>query len=1312
MTLIAEFEGVSAEQPWPGLMPFTEDAQAFFHGRDAEAVELLRLIKRETLTVLFGQSGLGKSSLLNAGLFPKLRQEDFLPVYIRLEVSPTAPALSAQTRTIVAAELARHGVDARAPRDNETLWEYFHATDVDFWSARNRLLTPVLVFDQFEEIFTLGRHDEGLRNRCRAFLEELGDLVEGRTPESVARRLDDNPDLAAKLDFGKRNCKILLSFREDFLPDFEGLRGQIRSIMQNRMRLTRMNGVQALEAVTLSGGHLVAPGVAERIIQFVAGPRAIAAGDAGADYSRLEIEPALLSLVCRELNSKRIAARRIQITADLLEAGAQQEIIADFYQRSLADLDPEVRIFVEDQLLTEAGYRDSYALEDALHLPGVAQEAIDTLVARRLLRLEERFGVLRVELTHDVLTRVVKESRDRRQAREAEARRREQELVRRRRTRRLVAIGVGSGVGLLSLVVVLAILMQRAVEEKNRVVETQSNVLVTQANISLENRTPRDPHAYLAKAIRLNPHNDAATARIVTLFSQRRYPLHLDDRPVAEELMRAGAGWLDDNHIRLGNQIVSADDLYRAWYLRAIGRESYASDTQLTQRRVSGLSMDLPQNTTPRSLPLRHDARSSTYIATSLETIQGIFDAQSLKPLGQPPARDTQAVPAAVSRDRRLVAAYSADHRIEVWPLAVANAEPMRIDLPEAKRRIVTGIELAPDGSGALVWFGDGTASLYDTAAGKAIWTQKMARGTVQSDGGSLSPGGHWIATIQLNMVQLHDARTGAAHGKPLQHSAPINFVSFSQSDEHLVTASQDQTARIWHAGSASLAAPALNHDGPVLTARFSGNNLFVITGSLDGTARIWSTAGELMVEPQLHEAPVIAADISGNGQRVFTISSDGRLSVWKPNFRDSERAGFAPDLPVTTLAASGDGKRIAAATARGEIVIWRMTGENGAGGHAPTQEARFEAHATSILALSFSQGGSLLATAARDGTVRVWDVATGKPLGKPMAHRGAVRAVRFGAGDASLLTISEDRTARVWSIEASLQRGLPMRHGAPVIDAQMTRDGKRIITAADTEVRIWDAPTGALLSQLQHGDPVHSISVSPDGTEVLAASGHAVVMWKLPPGNIRQSARAKPDSSIPARTLVWTVRHSRDGKRFAAGGLDGTVQVWERDGLSPVSAPMRHSALVTSLDFSGDDRWLVTRTRDHVVRVWDARSGQMVADPLRHDYDVSGVVGAPDLDWIATAAGNVRLFRLGLGYRGTPPEWFAPLVETVGGARVDDSGALVLIERRTKRLTELMNKLQPARADGYWGAKSRELLDTVMSSKDPASQPRKKEGS
>ena len=88
--------GLSDENPWPGLLPFGEEDWKYFHGRGFESEMLVRRVERERLTILFAPAGLGKSSILQAGLFPRLRRENVFPVYIRLDYSSSKPDLIAQ----------------------------------------------------------------------------------------------------------------------------------------------------------------------------------------------------------------------------------------------------------------------------------------------------------------------------------------------------------------------------------------------------------------------------------------------------------------------------------------------------------------------------------------------------------------------------------------------------------------------------------------------------------------------------------------------------------------------------------------------------------------------------------------------------------------------------------------------------------------------------------------------------------------------------------------------------------------------------------------------------------------------------------------------------------------------------------------------------------------------------------------------------------------------------------------------------------------------------------------------------------------
>jgi tetratricopeptide (TPR) repeat protein len=402
------------ENPWLGLFSYSEETRAYFHGRDEEAAELARRVQRKLLTVLFGQSGLGKTSLLRAGLVPRLRDEGFCPVYVRIDYAAESPAPSAQIKQAVfrATAEAGHWTRPGSSIEGESLWEFLHHRGDLLRDAGGRTLMPLLIFDQFEEIFTLGQANDAGRLRARQFLEDLADLVENRPPAALEKRMDEDDSAVEQFDFARADYRVLIALREDYLAHLEGVKDMMPSITQNRMRLARMHGAQALSAVVKPGGKLVSQEVAEAIVRFVAG---------GSELINAEIEPSLLSLVCRELNTARKAQGRKEISADLL-AGSRDTILSEFYERALGDQPVGVRRVVEDELLTESGYRESLAEErvlKALTAADAAPDALANLVNRRLLRIEERLDMRRVELTHDVLCSVVLASRNQRHAREA-----------------------------------------------------------------------------------------------------------------------------------------------------------------------------------------------------------------------------------------------------------------------------------------------------------------------------------------------------------------------------------------------------------------------------------------------------------------------------------------------------------------------------------------------------------------------------------------------------------------------------------------------------------------------------------------------------------------------------------------------------------------------------------------------------------------------------------------------------------------------------------------------------------------------------
>jgi hypothetical protein len=455
-----ELPTIDAERPWPGLLPFGEDSRMYFHGREAETDELFRLIEREPLTVLFGQSGLGKSSLLNAGVFPNLRRAGSLPVYLRLSLDAGSPPLIDQVWQALKAACDNHEVSASPILPGDGFWQYLHRPETQFLNPHGRPVVPVLAFDQFEEIFTLGRQTPEQTARTQLLLQQLGELIENRLPPALERELTVHPELLDEFDLLRQNIKMVFTFREDYLAEFESLKTVIRPIMQNRMRLTPMRGDRAAAAIETAGSGLLSATVAARIVRFVGGA---ARGDSG-QLEEISVEPALLSLVCRELNEQRIARGQAEISADLIQGENTQQIIAQFYNQGFSGLDVRVRYFVEDRLLTAAGFRDSCALDNALAEAGVSEGAIQSLVDRRILRREERGGLVRIELIHDVLALVAKESRDKRhQAAALEATR--ELLAKQRRRQRIVAVWAAVLVACLVGVSWLALLASRGKKE-------------------------------------------------------------------------------------------------------------------------------------------------------------------------------------------------------------------------------------------------------------------------------------------------------------------------------------------------------------------------------------------------------------------------------------------------------------------------------------------------------------------------------------------------------------------------------------------------------------------------------------------------------------------------------------------------------------------------------------------------------------------------------------------------------------------------------------------------------------------------------
>ena len=204
--------------------------------------ELARRVQRKRLTVLFGQSGLGKTSILRAGLVPRLRGHGYCPVYVRIDYGREAPGACRADQGGIASTRARSGqwTQVGVAVAGESLWEFLHHRDDVLRDAAGATLIPLLIFDQFEELFTLAQSDDFGRARAARFIEELADLVENRPPKALEAQLEQDESAAERFDFARSDYRVLIALREDYLAPLESLKSVMPSVSQNRLRLAPM----------------------------------------------------------------------------------------------------------------------------------------------------------------------------------------------------------------------------------------------------------------------------------------------------------------------------------------------------------------------------------------------------------------------------------------------------------------------------------------------------------------------------------------------------------------------------------------------------------------------------------------------------------------------------------------------------------------------------------------------------------------------------------------------------------------------------------------------------------------------------------------------------------------------------------------------------------------------------------------------------------------------------------------------------------------------------------------------------------------
>ena len=408
--------------PWLGLESYQENQ--IIYGRNEEIEDLSQRVLNDFDTIVYGKSGIGKTSIINAGVLPIVRKNGFVPIVLRLDHSNKKKYIS-QIKEAIGKDVEIIETASAKNVDKELLWEFFHRHKFLVDGERVKLM---LVFDQFEEMFTL-QQTAIIR---KEFFKEFADVLNNAMPKDLAFNSEDSNTEDVQSDIqvegfasmvnvfdnvnygivcpetqyvNDNNIHFIFILREDFLSEFEFYTTKIPSLKLHRFALRPLNEEQAAEIITKPRPGFISIDVAHLIIETITGRSDFSLGN----EPEIEVDAAVLSLFLSRIYQK-LGDNDDVISAQIVKQFGSN-IIKDFYLESIESLSDAEIYLLEDKLLTSNNHRNNISYSDFCRY--INKNKIDSLIHnKKLLRTFNYGNDIRIEFIHDILCPIIKEIKD------------------------------------------------------------------------------------------------------------------------------------------------------------------------------------------------------------------------------------------------------------------------------------------------------------------------------------------------------------------------------------------------------------------------------------------------------------------------------------------------------------------------------------------------------------------------------------------------------------------------------------------------------------------------------------------------------------------------------------------------------------------------------------------------------------------------------------------------------------------------------------------------------------------------------------
>ena len=1225
--------------PYVGPRAFVRGEQ--LHGRDAEISRLFHLFRARRIVVLHSPSGAGKSSLIQAGLVPRLEREKFdvwRTIRVNLDPEGHEGVPVGTNRYVLSAMVSLEEELPEAHRRSPAqLAGLDLATYLDTRPRRKQRKTRpvVLIFDQFEEVLT---KDPLAREAKRAFFRELGSVLESS------------------------KYWALFGIREDFLAAFSPYRDYLPTQMSNTFRLDLLGlegAREAAEKPALRGGRSF-PGV-DQLIRDLATVRVQQPDGSFVACEGLHVEPVQLQVVCQRLWNAMPDDDPSIDPEDIERYAGVSASLADYYAQAVdtaaggdVTVERAIRDWVGHKLIV--GAIRSQVRQEAEQSAGLDNALIERLRSSYLVRAEQRAGSTWFELSHDRLVQPVmrdNEAWERAHLHPVQVQAKLWENGRR-------------SPGLLLSAEALPEAETWASDNDAAVTEHEREFL-------LLSRQHRNREATARRRSRILIAVTSALGLVMavgTIYMNELRDQAQADRDEAEAAKDFAQGAM--------KQLEHNEEVMRASLSDQLGRQAQLLIPDNREGEALRLAIQAVGAYTQLDEPPPAAAREG------LERV--LMDDAIVIDEGIVLDGHEGAVSAVVwsPRGDRLATA-SHDGTAIIWDSAgtrVATLDNGHTKPINALAYSDTGefIATASDDKSTIIWNADGSrhrtlvsrqrvtdvafSPLSPLQFATAHWGGMFRIGTTDSDEWQFeveghdkllqalvfAPDGTHLATASKDgAAKIWNATDGVQTAGPLEHEDYVLALAYSPEGATLATGSKDKSAHIWDASSGALLHTLVGHDDWVYALAYSSDGSMLATGSYDETIRVWDAkTGALLMTLEGHESGVRDLEFSPKQgvHLLVSASKDTTLRLWDVDNRRLDRTFIGHDNETWKVAFSPDGSRLASASKDQSARIWELS-----------TQAEFSVqrgHSGPIRSVSYSPEGARITTASQDMSARVWDPKNAQQLESFEIHESEQLA--FGGGSAAPRLAAASKEGEIHIYDATTGQSLEIldREGIdmPVVALTYSRDGSQLATGCgDYKARVWDPNTGALVAELDHGGSVYALAYSPDGKQLATGSYDTKVrIWDLGSespavladhNNVvyglaysvdgQQLASASSDRTVkiwdPAshellKTLrghtneVWVVAYSPDpdGSRLVSAGKDGRARLWNTANWELV-AKLEHGAPINDVTFSPDGTTLVTVGDDHTAKIWSAETGEL---QVVLDDELQGALEWPDLTRIA----------------------------------------------------------------------------------------------